>query len=24
MAGVQFRKKGYISDYYKRRRDARQ
>ena len=24
MAGVQFRKKGYISDYYKRRRDAGQ
>ena len=24
MARVQFRKKGYISDYYKRRRDARQ
>jgi uncharacterized protein (TIGR01244 family) len=24
MAGVQFRKKDYISDYYKRRRDARQ
>jgi uncharacterized protein (TIGR01244 family) len=23
MAGVQFRKKGYISDYYKRRRDER-
>jgi uncharacterized protein (TIGR01244 family) len=23
MAGIQFRKKGYISDYYKRRRDAR-
>ena len=22
MAGIQFRKKGYISDYYKRRRDA--
>src|SRR5262245_31918745 len=24
MAGLQFRKKDYISDYYKRRRDARQ
>jgi protein tyrosine/serine phosphatase len=24
MAGIQFRKKDYISDYYKRRRDARQ
>jgi uncharacterized protein (TIGR01244 family) len=24
LSGVQFRKKGYISDYYKRRRDARQ
>ena len=24
LAGVQFRKKNYISDYYKRRRDARQ
>jgi uncharacterized protein (TIGR01244 family) len=24
MAGIQFRKKGYISDYYKRRREARQ
>src|SRR5262245_35475361 len=24
LAGVQFRKKDYISDYYKRRRDARQ
>jgi uncharacterized protein (TIGR01244 family) len=23
MAGIQFRKKGYISDYYKRRQDAR-
>src|SRR5262245_11992677 len=24
LAGIQFRKKDYISDYYKRRRDARQ